>query len=325
MSATALVTGGSGFIGGRLIESLVGDGHPVRALARSQPSADNVARLGAEPVRGELGDPDSLRAAAEGCQIAFHAAARVEDSGPWDEFERDNVRGTRNVLDACSGAGVRRLVHVSTEAVLIAGEPLVNVDETAPLRTDSRAPYPRSKALAERAVLAAGDGLERVVLRPRFVWGAGDLTLLPELVEMVRSGRFSWIGGGRHLTDTAHIDNVVRGLRLVAEKGRSGEAYFITDGEPVVFREFVSELLRTQGVEPPTRSLPTALAGTLAAGGELAWRLLPLGGSPPLSRFAFWVASQECTIDISKARRELGYAPVRTRDEGLAGLRQAAA
>ena len=168
----ALVTGGSGFIGGRLIESLVGDGHPVRALARSQPSADKVARLGAEPVRGELRDPDSLRAAAEGCEIAFHAAARVEDSGPWHEFERDNV------LDACSGAGVRRLVHVSTEAVLIAGEPLVNVDETAPLRTDSQAPYPRSKALAERAVLAAGDGLERVVLRPRFVWGAGDLTLL---------------------------------------------------------------------------------------------------------------------------------------------------
>ena len=321
----ALVTGGSGFIGGRLIESLVGDGHPVRALARSQPSADKVARLGAEPVRGELRDPDSLRAAAEGCEIAFHAAARVEDSGPWHEFERDNVRGTRNMLDACSGAGVRRLVHVSTEAVLIAGEPLVNVDETAPLRTDSQAPYPRSKALAERAVLAAGDGLERVVLRPRFVWGAGDLTLLPELVEMVRSGRFTWIGGGRHLTDTSHIDNVVRGLRLVAEKGRAGEAYFVTDGEPVVFREFVSELLRTQGVEPPTRSLPTALAKTLAAGGELAWRLLPLAGSPPLSRFAFWVASQECTIDISKARRELGYAPVRTRDEGLAGLREAAA
>ncbi|MCD6014385.1 MAG: hypothetical protein K0R88_469 [Solirubrobacterales bacterium] len=272
----ALVTGRSGFIDGRLIESLVGDGHPVRALAARSPP----------PTRSPVSAPS---------------------------------------LSAASGAGVRRLVHISTEAVLIAGEPLVNVDETAPLRTDSRAPYPRSKALAERAVPAAGGGLERVVLRPRFVWGAGDLTLLPELVEMVRSGRFTWIGGGRHLTDTSHIDNVVRGLRLVAEKGRAGEAYFVTDGEPVVFREFVSELLRTEGVEPPTRSLPTALAKTLAAGGELAWRLLPLAGSPPLSRFAFWVASQECTIDISKARRELNYAPVRTRDEGLAGLREAAA
>ena len=326
MSAKALVTGGSGFIGGRLIESLVADGLGVRALARSRSSAESVEAMGAEPVRGELGDRESLRAAAAGCDVAFHAAARVEDSGPWEEFERDNVSGTRNVAGACAAAGVRRLVHVSTEAVLIAGDPLVGVDETAPLRTDSRAPYSRSKALAERALLAAdAHGLERVVVRPRFVWGAGDRTLLPEMVEMVRSGRFAWIGGGRHLTDTTHVDNVVCGLRLAADRGRSGEAYFVTDGEPVVFREFVSDLLRTQGVEPPTRTIPTPVAGALAAGGELAWRLLPLGGSPPLSRFAFWVSSQECTIDISKARDELGYAPARTRDEGLAGLREAPA
>jgi nucleoside-diphosphate-sugar epimerase len=142
---------------------------------------------------------------------------------------------------------------------------------------------------------------------------------------MVRSGRLAWIGGGTQLTDVTHVDNVVHGLRLAAEKGRPGEVYFVTDGEPVVFREFVSELLRTQRVEPPTRSIPAAVAGALAAGGELAWRVLPIGGSPPLSRFAFWVSSQECTIDISKARSELGYAPVRTRDEGLAGLREATA
>jgi nucleoside-diphosphate-sugar epimerase len=322
VSAKTLVTGGSGFIGGRLIETLVADGQEVRALARSQSSADRVAALGAEPVRGDLGDPDSLRAAAEGCELAFHAAAKVEDSGPWGEFERDNVDGTRNVVEACAAAGVGRLVHVSTEAVLIAGDPLVRVNETAPLRTDSRAPYPRSKALAEEVVAAADGRLERVVVRPRFVWGAGDQTLLPGIVAMVRSGRFAWIGGGAQLTDVTHVDNVVHGLRLAAERGRSGEAYFVTDGESVVFREFVSELLRTQGVEPPTRSIPTAVAGTLVAAGELAWRL-PLPGAPPLSRFAFWVSSQECTIDIAKARRELGYEPVRTRDEGLAGLRAA--
>ena len=351
MSATALVTGGSGFIGGRLIESLVGDGRAVRALARSQSSADRVAGLGAEPVRGELGDPESLRAAAAGCELAFHAAAKVEDSGPWAEFARDNVEGTRNVVEACTAADVGRLVHVSTEAVLIAGDPLVGVDEAAPLRTDSRAPYARSKALAEEVVrgrapgnpvgpgripAAPGSpvanapseeptGMDSVIVRPRFVWGAGDQTLLPGMVAMVRSGRFAWIGGGGHLTDVTHVDNVVCGLRLAAERGRAGEAYFVTDDEPVVFRDFVSELLRTQGVEPPTRSIPTPLAGALAAGGELAWRLLPLRGAPPLSRFAFWVSSQECTIDISKARSELGYAPVRTRDEGLAGLREAAA
>jgi nucleoside-diphosphate-sugar epimerase len=250
-------------------------------------------------------------------------AEKVEDSGPWEEFERDNVEGTRNVLEACAAAGVRRFVHVSTEAVLIAGEPLVQVDETAPLRTDSASPYSRSKAMAEQFVAgaAARDGFEPVIVRPRFVWGAGDQTLLPRLVAMAKSGRLIWIGGGRHLTDITHVANVVHGLRLAAERGGAGEAYFVTDGEPVVFREFVAELLRTQGVEPPTRSIPTAVAGALAATADTAWRVLPLPGDPPLTRFAFWVSSQECTIDISKARRELGYEPVKGREAGLAELR----
>jgi nucleoside-diphosphate-sugar epimerase len=324
--ATAFVTGGSGFIGGRLIERLVEDGNDVRALARSDRSARKVAALGAEPVLGDLGDRDALQAGAAGCEVAYHAAAKVGDWGPWPEFLRDTVEGTRNVIDASAAAGVRRLVHVSTEAVLIAGDPLVNVNERNPRRPDSRAPYSRSKAMAEEIAVNAGrDGFETVVVRPRFVWGAGDETLLPELMAMVKSGRFAWIGGGRHRTDVTHVDNVIRGLLLAAEKGGTGEIYFVTDDEPVVFREFVSEMLSTQGIEPPTRSMPVPLAGALAAGGEGAWRLLRLKGSPPLTRFAYWVSSQECTIDISKAKQELGYAPVRTRAEGMQELRAAAA
>ena len=248
---TAFVTGGSGFIGGKLIERLVSSGERVRALARSDASAARVAELGAEPVRGDIGDRASLEAAAAGCELVYHAAAKVEDSGPWEEFLRDNVEGTRNVVEACESAGVRRLVHVSTEAVLIAGEPLVNVDETAPRRPDSKAPYPRSKAMAEELVLAPGGSMERVALRPRFVWGAGDTSLLPGIVDLVKAGRFAWIGGGTHRTDTTHVDNVVEGLVLAAQKGRDREIYFVTDGEPVVFREFVSALIETQGVEVP--------------------------------------------------------------------------
>jgi nucleoside-diphosphate-sugar epimerase len=313
------VTGGSGFIGGKLVEALVAAGDEVRALARSDGAAEAVAARGAEPVRGDLGDRTALEAAAAGCELAFHCAAKVEDSGPWSEFERVNVAGTASVASACAAVSVRRLVHVSTEAVLIAGEPLAQVDETTPRRPDSPAPYPRSKALAEEVVLAAS-GVERVIARPRFVWGAGDTTLLPQIAARVRSGRFAWIGGGRQLTDTTHVRNVVHGLRLAAERGRDGEVYFVTDGEPVVFREFVSELIRTQGLEPPNRAIPAALAGALAATTESAWRILPLPGAPPLSRFAVWVSSQECTIDISKARRELGYEPVVSRDDGLAEL-----
>jgi nucleoside-diphosphate-sugar epimerase len=169
--------------------------------------------------------------------------------------------------------------------------------------------------------VASVDDFEAMVMRPRLVWGAGDTTLLPEIVAAVEGGKFAWIGGGEHLTATTHVDNVVEGLVLTAQKGQAGEAYFVTDGEPSVFREFISELLSTQGVEPPTRKVPASVAGAVAAGSETAWRLLRLGGEPPVTRLALWLSSQECTIDISKARSELGYEPVRTRVDGMAELR----
>jgi nucleoside-diphosphate-sugar epimerase len=323
VARTAFVTGGSGFIGGRLIRRLVRDGWTVRALARSDSSAHAVEEAGAAAVRGDLDDPGSMRSGAEGRDVFFHAAAFVGGWGPREDFERGNVDGTRNALEAARGAGTRRFVHVGTEAAVLAGEPLLDVDETAPLRPDSKAPYCSTKARAEELVRGA-TGIETVVIRPRFVWGPGDTTILPGLVDAVRSKRFSWIGGGRHRTSTTHVDNTVEGLVLGAERGRPGEAYFVTDGEPVVFREFVTELLATQGVEPPDRNAPRALVGAVAAAGEGAWKLLPLPGRPPVTRMEYWVSALDTTIDISKARRELGYEPVITRERGLAELRAAA-
>lgn len=319
--ARVFVTGGSGFVGGALIRSLVADGAEVRALARSTGSERAVAEAGAEPVPGDLGSPDAIRAGAEGCELAFHAAAMPEEWGPRELFERVNVEGTRTVCEACVDAGVRRLVHVGTEAALLSGEPLVEVDETAPLRPDSKALYSSTKAKAEQIVISANGGnIETVVLRPRLVWGPGDQTILPGLIEAVESGQFAWIGGGGHKTSTTHIDNCVHGLRLAAEHGNPGEAYFVTDGEPVRFREFVTALLETAGIDPPGRSLPPAVAKPIAAAGEGVWRLLPLPGKPPLTRLALWLSSLETTIDISKAERELGYSPVMTREQGLAEL-----
>jgi nucleoside-diphosphate-sugar epimerase len=318
---TAFVTGGSGFIGGALIERLRNEGWDVRALARSESAAERVRERGAEPVSGDLDDHDSLRSGAEGSETAFHSAATLGDWGDPDEFERVNVGGTANVIAACRAAGVRRLVHVGTEAALMAGEPLVNVDEDAPLRPDSPAVYSATKAKAELRVRAANrDGLETVVIRPRFVWGLGDNTLLPALTAMVRTGRFRWVGGGTHLTATTHVDNTVEGLWLGATKAPAGGVWFVTDGEPVVFREFVSRLLETQGVTPPEGSVPATVARVAAAASERLWRLLPRGGHPPLTRFAMWISSQECTIDISRAERDLGYRPVKTREAGLAEL-----
>jgi nucleoside-diphosphate-sugar epimerase len=318
----AFVTGGSGFIGGRLIARLVRDGVAVAALARSERSAERVRSLGAEPVHGDLEDVRAMRAGAEGADVAFHAAAHLGDFGRREDFMRDNVGGTENVLAATSQAGVPVFVHVGTEAALMHGRPLVRVDETAPLRPDSPALYSATKAMAEqRVVAAARPGFETVVVRPRLVWGAGDTTILPEIAAAVRAGRFAWIGGGGHLTSTTHVDNVVEGLLAGAVRGAPGQAYFVTDGEPVVFRAFVTDLLATQGLEPPDRSIPAPVARVVAGAGEPLWTTLRLGARPPLTRLAYWLSAQEATIDDSRARRELSYRPVRSREEGLAELR----
>ena len=323
---SAFVTGGSGFIGGRLIGRLAREGVKVKALARSDSSAAKVEALGAQPVRGDLDDEDAMREGATGCRYAFHAAAKVEDWGPPEDFERINVEGTNRALRATKAAGVERFVHVGTEAALLAGDPLINADESAPLRPDSKSLYPSSKAKAERAVRNANrDDFQTTVVRPRFVWGPGDTTVLPAIVDMVKAGKFAFVGGGTHKTSTTHVDNAVEGLVLAADKGKPGAAYFVTDGEPIVFREWIEKLLATQGVEAPGRSVPRPLAAAAAAGSETLWKLLRRTNSPPpLTRMAYWVSGLECTLDDSAARRDLGYAPVITREQGLADLSEQA-
>jgi nucleoside-diphosphate-sugar epimerase len=268
-------------------------------------------------VKGDLDDVTAMIGGAKGCDVVFHCAAHLGEWGNASDFERVNVTGTANAVQAAREAGVPRFVHVGTEAALMHGQPLVNVDETAPLQPDSKALYSRTKARAEQVARAGG----AVVIRPRLVWGPGDATILPVLAHAVRKGRFAWVDGGRHRTSTTHVDNVVEGLLLGAKKGEPGEAYFVTDGEPQVFRDFITSLLATQGVEIPDRSLPSSVAGAVTAAGEAAWRLLPLPGQPPLTSFGFWFLSQECTIDISRARRDLGYSPVTSVPQGMQELR----
>jgi nucleoside-diphosphate-sugar epimerase len=322
--AAAFVTGGSGFIGGRAIERLRTEGWDVRALARSEAALKRVRELGAEPVTGDLGDVAALRTGADGVDVVLHCAAKADDWGTPEEFERVNVRGTENVLAAARDAGARRVVHVGTEAALMAGQPLVDINEDTPLRPDSAALYPATKAKAELAVRAAsGRGLETVVIRPRFVWGKGDTTLVPALVELVDSGRFRWIGGGTHLTAVTHVDNTVEGLWLGATKAPAGGVYFVTDGDPVVFKDFVGAMMATQGVRTPDKTIPLGVAKAAAAASEGAWRALKRPGHPPLTRFAVWASGMECTIDISRARRDLGYEPVKDQATGLAEMRQA--
>lgn len=320
----AFVTGGSGFVGGHLIRELHRRGAAVRGLARSEGAARAVAGAGAEVVEGDLLRPEGWRAALAGCDVVFHAAAHVGDWGSERTFHLVNVEGTRAVLDAAGAAGVPRLVHVSTEAVLVGGGPLVRVDERRPLPRRPVGLYPRTKGMAETLVRTANqERLATSVVRPRLVWGPGDATVLPALAEAVRSGRFAWIEGGRYPTSTCHVDNAVEGLIRAADRARPGGVYFVTDGPPVEIRAFLTALLATQGLEPGDRSLPRWLARAVAAGAEAAWRGLRLRGAPPLTRTAVRLIGEEVTVDDSRARQELGYREVISREEGLAALRAA--
>ncbi|RJQ82550.1 NAD-dependent epimerase/dehydratase family protein [Pseudonocardiaceae bacterium YIM PH 21723] len=307
------VTGGSGFVGSHLITRLVQDGHAVRVLVRSDEAAQRVTELDARPCFGDLQDGPAIRSAAEGCELVFHTAAKVSRGGGRDRFWTDNVDGTATVLQSVREAGVRRLVHVGSLAALMAGKPLVQADESTPLRPDSRSDYASSKAAAAQLVQAAnGSRLETVVVRPPWVWGPGDTT--------TRTDHLTWINGGRHLIDTAHVANLVHALCLAADKGLAGESYLISDGAPVEFREFITGLLTAQGFDPPSRSVPRSAALASTALGEGIWQALRLRSAPPLDYLSLWLFSQECTVDTTKAREELGYEPVLTREEGLAGL-----
>ena len=322
----AFVTGGSGFVGGTLLRRLLSDGWEVRALARSERAAAAVAAAGATPVPGDLLDLAERAERLRGCEVAFHAAAHTAEFDRPEVYRRVNVDGTRAVVDACRRGGVRRLVHVSSEAALLAGRPLVGIDEDTPLRPDSKVPYCAAKAQAEQVVMAAdGADLQTVIVRPRMVWGRGDTTILPALVAAVRKGRFRWIGDGRHLTSTTHVDNAVEGLILAAGADRPGRTWFVTDGEPVVFRDFVTALLASQDIVIGDRHLPPAAARVSASVLEGVWPVLRLAGAPPVTTIATWLSSLEVTIDISRARDELGYRPVKTRAAGLAELRRAGA
>jgi nucleoside-diphosphate-sugar epimerase len=314
------VTGGSGFVGGALIRTLHAQGHEVRAIARSDSAARTVEQAGAQAVRGDLDDEAALRAAMQGCSRAFHLAAKVEQYGKRADFMRINVEGTQRVLDAARASKVSRVVHVSTEAVLC-GAPIIDADESTPRPAHPIGLYALTKGLAEDRVRDANrDGLETVIVRPRFIWGKGDTTLLPEIVRGVKAGSFAWISGGRYPTSTCNVRNVCEGAIAAAERGTPGATYFLTDGPPVEFRDFISRMLATQGVEAPTRSLPRWLARTMAVLVEAAWPIVGGKKQPPLTRMMLRLIGEQVTVSDAKARREIGYTSALSVDAGLREL-----
>jgi len=326
---TALVTGGSGFVGGRLIAHLLQRGWQVRALARSPRSEAQVRALGATPVIGSLDESRALQDGMAGCEVVFHVAAHFKLWGKKALFDQVNIDGTRNVVNAAAATStVRRVVTVSAAAVVMGDpEPMVDVDETLPVQVRAFSPYGSSKARGERVLLDANcvrPGFETVALRPPFVWGAGMPTL-HEMVETVHAGRWRWVDGGTQAMSSCHVDNLCDALVLAADYGRGGEAYFVADDEKSTLKSFISALLSTRGVSVPDKAVPFGVAWMMAGLMGAFWRLLRLNGQPPITRQMLRLIGKPFTIRTDKARAELGYAPRIAMSDGLAAMRLAPA
>ena len=314
------VTGGSGFVGRNIVKHYLNAGVEVLALARSHEAGEHLIALGATPVMGDLCTPDWL-SSLKGCDLLIHAAADTSHGYASRKQWQINAEGTATLFSAARDAGVKRAVHISTESVLLAGKPMVMADETCPFPRNFAGSYSRTKAEAEiNALQQANDRFSVVVVRPRFVWGAGDTTALPQLVAAVNSKKFAWISGGNYLSSTTHINNLCHGVALAAEFGRNKEVYFISDGQPQLFRDFVSRLLATQGITSPENTVPRWLISSLAWLGNFVYSVSGGRMQSPLNRQVYATSAVEVTFVIDKAKKQLGYTPVKSIEQGMLEL-----
>jgi nucleoside-diphosphate-sugar epimerase len=317
-----LVTGGGGFLGSALAAALAARGDRVRSFSRN-PHADLEA-LGVEHIRGDIADAPAIEAACAGMAAVFHTAAKPPPWGDARDYHRTNVIGTQNVIAACRRNGVPRLVHTSTPSVIFDGRDLEGVDESAPYPARYNAPYPRTKALAEQAVIrAAGAGLATVVLRPHEIWGPGDPHFVPRII--ARAGSLRRIGNGTNRVDTTYIDNAAQahllaGDALKSNPALSGRVYFISQGDPIPAWDMIDAILGAAGLGPVKGRISHRLAWTAGLVGEMVYGGLRLAGEPPMTRFVADALAKAHWFDIGAARRDLGYTPRVSTAQGLERL-----
>lgn len=321
-----LVTGGGGFLGQALCRGLRERGHEVVSFNRGHYPA--LEAIGVQQVRGDLAQRDAVIAAAQGCEAIFHNAAKAGAWGSYQSYHDANVVGTDNVLAACRAHRIAKLVYTSTPSVTHrATHPVEGgTADTVPYGEHLKAPYAATKLIAEKAVLAANDTtLGTVALRPRLIWGVGDNQLLPRLVERAKAGRLRFVGDGNNRVDTTYIDNAAQAhfdafAHLAPGSACAGRAYFISNGDPRTMRETLNGLLRAAGAPEVTGTVPFRVAYALGAVCEGLWHALPLHGEPPMTRFLAEQLATTHWYDMAPARRDFGYVPTVSFDEGLRRL-----
>ena len=322
-----LVTGGGGFLGQAIVRQLLERGDTVSVINRS--AYPELDALGVICHRGDIADKQAVYEAMKGVEAVIHVAAKAGPGLYAPDFVAANVLGTGNVLDACRHHGIRYLVHTSSPSVVHGGGDIEGGDESLPYPDHFAAPYPATKAEAEKMVLAASDTtLLTCALRPHLIWGPGDNQLLPRLIEKNRAGRLR-LPAPEKLIDTVFIDNAARAHVLALDNltgvaTAAGKAYFISNGEPLPVYDILSRLLDAYGETPKIRTVPRGVAMAVATVVEGIWRLLRKRSDPPLARFVVEHLATAHWYDLSAAKNDLGYEPQVSIAEGLERLSEAA-
>ena len=312
---TVLVTGATSLLGRRVVEQLLGDGEDVRVLQR------RASNLPCPETRADVRDEAAVLAAVGGVDAVLHLAAKVDVVGPWRDFASVNVAATHGVIAACRRAGVRRLVYVGSPSVSHSGQPVVGAPAEPADPVQARGNYARSKAMAERAVLAAdGPDLRTLSVRPHLVWGPGDRQLVERIVARGRAHRLPSIGPGAALIDTTFVDNAATALMAALRADVHGRALVVSNGEPRPVAEMLASLCAAAGAPGPRGRVPVVAAWLAGAAAERVWSLAGISSDPPLTRFLVEQLSTAHWFDQRETRESLGWAPHVSIDEGLALL-----
>jgi len=316
---TIFVTGATGLVGSHVAEEALRRGHRVRALVRESSDTRWLDEWGVEKVVGDLTDPDALRRGTDGADWVFNCAAKVGDWGTLEEFRQLNVEAFRHLLDAAIDSRIQRFVHVSSLGVYEARNHF-GTDETIPPAAESLDAYTRSKVEAEELALkyVSKKGLPLSIVRPGFIYGPRDRTVLPKLLKTLQAGRFAYFGSGNQVLNCIYVKNLVQGIFLAAEVPEAiGEVFNLTDGGRVTKRDFVGRVAQLAGLRPPRRAIPLWLAWTLAVLMERRAKRLKSTEPPLVNKARYKFLGLNLDYSIAKARRVLGYNPLFTTEQGL--------
>lgn len=313
-----LVTGATGFLGKYVVKELVTEGYFVRAFGRNEAVGQSLVSDQVEFFKGDLSSKQAVEEACKGVEMVVHAGALSTVWGPWESFYQANVLGTQHVLEACRTNKIRRLVYVSSPSIYAAPKDQIDIKEEDAPAENHLNNYIKSKLLSEKLFPAYPD-VPSIILRPRGLFGVGDTSILPRVLKLSQKIGIPLIKEGKQLMDMTCVENVALAIALALKADQAGgQVYNITNGEPTPFKELIEEALQGLGLPIRYKKLPAFLLGCLASSLEVLYRVLPLKGEPPLTRYTYYLLRYSQTLDISKAREELGYEPRISIKEGIA-------